>query len=106
IRGSLDFLQRQPGVAVGIYSFRPMWMKITGGVPASVPNWVPGARNASEASARCNQAFSHRRPRDVHPVVGQRLRHERRLLRGRPARHSRRRPGICSIPMTCLAPSG
>ena len=33
-------------------------MKITGGVPASVPNWVPGARNASEASARCNQAFS------------------------------------------------
>jgi hypothetical protein len=58
IRGSLDYLQRQPGVAVGIYSIRQMWQRITGGAVVNVPNWVAGARNLADARVRCAPAYS------------------------------------------------
>jgi hypothetical protein len=58
IRGSLDFLQRVPGVAVGIYSTRYQWTRITGGAPIAVPNWIAGARNLDDAKARCAPSWS------------------------------------------------
>jgi hypothetical protein len=54
IRGSIDFLQKVPGVVVGIYSTKYQWTKITGGAPLAVPNWIAGARNLAEAKARCS----------------------------------------------------
>ncbi|MDQ2826326.1 MAG: hypothetical protein M3Y04_05125, partial [Actinomycetota bacterium] len=58
IRGSIDFLQRQPAVKVGIYSVRQMWTKITGGVVVNLPNWVAGASTPAGARTRCAQAWS------------------------------------------------
>lgn len=58
IRGSIDFLQRQPGVTVGIYSIRQMWSKITGGAVVNLPNWVAGASNLAGAKARCAPQWS------------------------------------------------
>jgi len=58
IRGSMDFLQRQPGVKVGIYSFGPMWNRITGGAQMGVPNWVAGASNLADARAHCSPSSS------------------------------------------------
>jgi len=58
IRGSIDFLQRQPGVKVGIYSVRQMWVRITGGAVVNLPNWVAGASNVTGAKARCASAWS------------------------------------------------
>jgi len=58
ILGSIDFLQSQPGVAVGIYSIRSMWTRITGGATVNLPNWVAGASNLEDARARCSPSFS------------------------------------------------
>ena len=58
LRGSIDFLQRTPGVVVGVYSTKYQWTRITGGAPLSLPNWVAGAANLSEAKARCTPAWS------------------------------------------------
>lgn len=58
IKGSIDFLQRQPGVRVGIYPIRQMWTKITGGVAVGLPNWVAGASSLADAKARCAPAWS------------------------------------------------
>ena len=58
IRGSIDYLKRQPGVTVGIYSIRQMWMKITGGAQVNLPNWVAGASNLAGAKRRCAPEWS------------------------------------------------
>jgi len=58
IRGSIDHLQRQPGVTVGIYSIREMWRDITGGVRVNLPNWVAGASNLAGAKMRCAPKWS------------------------------------------------
>lgn len=58
IRGSIDYLQRQPGVTVGVYSIRQMWNRIAGGAALGLPNWVAGARNLADARARCSPNFS------------------------------------------------
>lgn len=58
IRGSIDYLQRQPGVAVGIYSLPSMWNRITGGARIDLPNWVAGARNLADARGRCSPRYS------------------------------------------------
>ncbi len=58
IRGTIDFLQRAPGVTVGIYSTRYQWTKITGGAQIPLPNWIAGARDLDDAKARCTPAFS------------------------------------------------
>ncbi len=58
IRGSIDFLQRQPGVKVGIYSIRQMWTRIAGNTVIDLPNWVAGARDLANAQVRCAPAFS------------------------------------------------
>lgn len=58
IKGSLDFLQRVPGVVVGIYSTKWQWTKITGGAQFALPNWIAGARDLNDAKARCSPAFS------------------------------------------------
>jgi len=58
IQGSIEYLQHQPGVLVGIYSTRYQWTRITGGTQLPLANWVAGARNATEAKARCTPAWS------------------------------------------------
>jgi len=58
IRGSIDFLQRQPGVAVGIYSLRQMWTRITGGARVDLPNWVAGATDLADARSHCSPSNS------------------------------------------------
>lgn len=58
VRGSVDYLQHQPGTVVGIYSTRSQWTTITGGAQLPLANWVAGARSAGEARARCAPAFS------------------------------------------------
>jgi hypothetical protein len=58
LRGSIDFLQRTPGVVVGIYSTHYQWTRITGGAQLALPNWVAGAANLNEAKARCTPAWS------------------------------------------------
>jgi len=58
IRGSIDYLQRQPGVSVGIYSVPQMWRKITGGAQVNLPNWVAGASNLAGARMRCDPKSS------------------------------------------------
>jgi hypothetical protein len=58
IRGSLDFLQRVPGVVVGIYSTRYQWTVITGGAQVPVLNWIAGARDLADAKTRCTPAWS------------------------------------------------
>jgi hypothetical protein len=58
VQGSIDFLQRTPGVVVGIYSTRYQWTRITGGAQLPVPNWVAGAANVNEAKGRCTSAWS------------------------------------------------
>lgn len=58
IRGSIDFLQRQPGVKVGIYSAARMWTRITNDARFDLPNWVAGARDLADARSHCSPAFS------------------------------------------------
>lgn len=58
IRGSIAYLQRQPGVTVGIYSVSQMWKKITGGARVNLPNWVAGASNLAGARKRCAPQYS------------------------------------------------
>jgi len=58
VQGSIDSLQRQPGVIVGIYSTARMWNRIMGNFQLPLPNWVAGANNAAEAIAHCAPAFS------------------------------------------------
>lgn len=58
VRGSVDYLQHQPGVLVGVYSTAYQWGRITGGAPLAVANWVAGAASAAEAKARCTPAWS------------------------------------------------
>ncbi|MDQ2825849.1 MAG: hypothetical protein M3Y04_02595 [Actinomycetota bacterium] len=58
LRGTIDFLQRQPGVQVGIYALRNGWARITGGATFNLPNWVAGASNLADARARCSPAYS------------------------------------------------
>jgi len=53
IRGSIDYLQRQPGVNVGIYSVPQMWTRIAGSARVALPNWVAGASTLVGARARC-----------------------------------------------------
>ncbi len=58
IVGSIDYLAAN-GVNVGIYSTRYQWGRITGGATmASVPNWVPGARDAGQAAGFCTPGRS------------------------------------------------
>jgi hypothetical protein len=58
IRGSIDYLQRQPGVLVGIYSTHYQWTGITGGAQVALANWVAGASNVAQAQGRCTPAWS------------------------------------------------
>jgi len=58
LQGSLDFLQRQPAVVVGVYSTPRMWRGIMGDHRLAVPNWVAGGNNVAEAAARCAPAYS------------------------------------------------
>ena len=58
LQGSIDFLQRQPGVVVGVYSTARMWTRIMGDHRLPLPNWVAGGDNAAEAVAMCVPAFS------------------------------------------------
>jgi hypothetical protein len=54
----MEFLQKVPGVVVGIYSTKYQWTKITGGAQLAVPNWIAGARDLAEAKSRCSPAWS------------------------------------------------
>jgi hypothetical protein len=58
IRGSVDYLQSRPGVLVGVYSTHYQWGQITGGAALGLANWVAGAANVADASARCSPAWS------------------------------------------------
>jgi hypothetical protein len=58
LQGSLEFLERQPGVIVGVYSTPKMWGFIAGDHYLPVPNWMAGATTAAEAVAHCDPAFS------------------------------------------------
>ncbi len=58
LQGSLDFLRRQPGVVVGVYSTPRMWGRIMGDLRLLVPNWMAGATTAAEAVAHCAPGFS------------------------------------------------
>ncbi len=58
IAGLLDGL-RARGYIVGIYSTKYQWGVITGtGYEPGTPIWVPGAHNASEASAHCASTYA------------------------------------------------
>lgn len=59
IQGSLDFLQRQPDVVVGIYSSPRMWRWIMADhVLPAVPSWMAGATTQAGAVAHCDPSFS------------------------------------------------
>lgn len=58
LQGSIDFLRRQPGVVVGVYSTPRMWGRIMGDHRPGLPNWVAGARTQADAVAHCTPAFS------------------------------------------------
>jgi hypothetical protein len=58
LRGSIDFLQRTPGVVVGIYSTHYQWTRIAGGTQLPLANWVAGATSVNEAKSRCTPAWS------------------------------------------------
>lgn len=58
LRGSLDFLQRQPGVLVGVYTTPRMWGFIAGDLQLPIPNWMAGATTQAEAIAHCAPGFS------------------------------------------------
>lgn len=58
VTGSIDYLAGR-GVVVGIYSTRYQWGRITGGAAVpSLPNWVPGARDADQAAGFCTPGRS------------------------------------------------
>ena len=58
LQGSIDFLQRQPGVVVGVYSTPKMWGLIVGDLRLPLPNWTAGSTTVAEAAAHCGPAFS------------------------------------------------
>jgi GH25 family lysozyme M1 (1,4-beta-N-acetylmuramidase) len=58
LQGSLDFLQRQAGVVVGIYSTPRMWARIMGDHHLVLPNWTAGALTMAEAVSHCSPVFS------------------------------------------------
>ena len=58
LQGAIDFLQRQPGVVVGVYSTPRMWSRIMGDHRLALPNWTAGALTLADAIARCGPAFS------------------------------------------------
>jgi len=58
LQGSLDFLQHQPGVVVGVYSPPKMWGRIMGDLRLPLPNWMAGATTLAEAVAHCAPGFS------------------------------------------------
>ncbi len=58
LQGAIDFLQRQPGVVVGVYSTPRMWGWIMGDLRLPLPNWTAGATTLAEAAAHCAPAFS------------------------------------------------
>ena len=58
LQGSIDFLQRQPGVVVGVYSTPRMWGRIMGDHRLPFPTGWRGPRPMEEAIAHCAPAFS------------------------------------------------
>ena len=58
IQGSIDFLLRQPGVVVGVYSTPRMWARIMGDHRLALPNWTAGATTLADAIAHCSPVFS------------------------------------------------
>ncbi|HVF13893.1 MAG TPA: hypothetical protein VM942_04795, partial [Acidimicrobiales bacterium] len=58
IQGSVDYLQRQPGVVVGVYSTPRMWNRLMGDHRLPLANWTAGANTLEEAMAHCSPAFS------------------------------------------------
>jgi len=58
IKGTIDYLRKQPGVVVGIYSTKYQWDRITGGAKVVVANWVAGATSPADAKSRCTPAWS------------------------------------------------
>jgi len=55
IRGVVTELRRNH-VAVGFYSYRTAWNKVTGGWRSSIPTWVPtGSPHRVDALVRCKQ---------------------------------------------------
>lgn len=59
IQGMVDFLGSRSGVTVGIYSTSYQWGQITGGASfPTLPNWLAGARDATEAASFCTQTRS------------------------------------------------
>ncbi|MEA2715921.1 MAG: hypothetical protein QOI99_238 [Actinomycetota bacterium] len=58
LQGSIDFLQRQPGVVVGVYSTPRMWGRIMGDHRLALPNWTAGSTTLAEAVVRCAPVFS------------------------------------------------
>ncbi len=58
LQGSIDFLSRQPGVVVGVYTTPRMWFRIMGDHRLDLPNWTAGALSLEAAVAHCDPAFS------------------------------------------------
>jgi hypothetical protein len=57
VQGMLDFFHGQ-SVTVGIYASSSQWLTIAGSFTIDVPNWVPGAADADQATSWCSPAHS------------------------------------------------
>lgn len=60
VQGAIDYLASL-GATVGVYSTAYQWGQITGGAAlnVSVPDWVAGAADATQAAAYCTgQSFT------------------------------------------------
>jgi hypothetical protein len=59
VQGYIDYLRGQRVGTVGIYSTGYQWGQITGGYTvASVPDWLAGASNVTQAASMCDPANS------------------------------------------------
>lgn len=59
VQGYIDYLRGQGIGTVGIYSTGYQWGQITGGYTvASVPDWLAGASNVTQAASMCDPANS------------------------------------------------
>jgi hypothetical protein len=59
VQGYIDSLRSQSTGTVGIYSTGNQWVPITGGYTvASVPDWLAGASNVTQAASMCDPANS------------------------------------------------